>query len=319
MRTPALFTLAFSLSAFTFAACGSESTTSSAATTGTSSSTGTAGTGGGGGTGGSAPAALVIQTYASDPTGPSVNSLLITGEKDALLVDGQFFSADAGKVVDLVKASGKTLKTVFLTHAHPDHYLGLPVIQAAFPEAKFVATKAVVDDLAAKGPGTLAYLKTTPFGAQIPDTLVTPTALVGNSIELEGQAIQVLEMPKPGESEVAAALLLEHPSALIAGDLLYNGVHLVLSECQSQGWLDNLTAIKAKGAATIYPGHGPEATMDLFDADAQYIKDVVPILDASATADEAKAAIKLKFPKYGSDFLLGFSTDNYFMNCKAKP
>lgn len=53
-----------------------------------------------------------------------MNSYLVLGDKEALVVDGQFFKADATKVVDLIKASGKTLTAVFLTHAHPDHYYG---------------------------------------------------------------------------------------------------------------------------------------------------------------------------------------------------
>ena len=37
------------------------------------------------------------------------------------------------------------------------------------------------------------------------------------------------------------------------------------------------------------------------------------------SGDEAKAAIKVKYAAYGSDFLLGFSVDNYFANCKKAP
>jgi glyoxylase-like metal-dependent hydrolase (beta-lactamase superfamily II) len=320
MHRHALSCLALSVTMLSLAACSSDAAGTSSAT-GTTGATGGGGAGGGSATGGggSAPADLAIQTYASDPMGPAVNSHLITGAKDAILVDGQFFTADADKVVAMVKASGKTLTTVFLTHAHPDHYLGLGVIGAAFPQAKIVATQAVVDDFNAGAAGTLAYLKTTPFGAQIPDTLVTLSAVTGSGLELEGQTLQILELPEPGESKVAGALLLEHPSALLAGDLVYHDVHLVLSECDAKGWLDNLAAIAKKGASAVYPGHGPKADLSVFADDAAYINAVVPLLDAAATADEAKAAIKQKYPAYQSDFLLGFSTDNYFMNCKPKP
>ena len=58
--------------------------------------------------------------------------------------------------------------------------------------------------------------------------------------------------------------------------------------------------------------------MAVFDADAQYINDVVPILEAAATTDEAKMKIKAKYLAYLSDLLLGFSIDGYFMSCKGK-
>ncbi|MEO5725934.1 MAG: MBL fold metallo-hydrolase [Byssovorax sp.] len=320
------FTFALTLAA---AACGSSETTSS--TTSTSTSTGTDGVGGSttstststssgtsaGGSGGGA-AELTVQTYASDIAGPAVDSHLIVGSTEAVLVDGQFFKADAVKVIDLVKASGKKLTTVFLTHAHPDHYLGLETIHAAFPQAKVVTTAAVLKEFQAKAPGTFMYLKGM-LAAQIADALETPEALAGNTILVDGQALTVIEMAKAGESESAAVLALPGNKALIAGDLIYNDVHLVLSECGWQGWLDNLTTLKGMGFETIYPGHGAKADKTVFDADAEYIKAVIPLMNAAATPADAKAAIKQKYAKYGSDFLLNFSVDGYFTTCKKMP
>ena len=122
-----------------------------------------------------------------------------------------------------------------------------------------------------------------------------------------------------GESGSAAALALPGKKSLIAGDLVYHDVHLVLAECAWQGWLDNLAAVKVMGFETIYPGHGAKTDPTTLDGDAAYIKAVVPIMDGAASADEAKAAIKVKYPKYASDFLLGFSVDNYFAGCKKAP
>jgi glyoxylase-like metal-dependent hydrolase (beta-lactamase superfamily II) len=319
------FTFAMTL---TVAACGSSETTSSTSSTsstgtgsggapGTTSSAGTGTAGGGGGSGGSA-AELTVQTYVSDVAGPAVDSHLIVGSKEAVLVDGQFFKADAAKVIELVKASGKTLTTVFLTHAHPDHYLGLDPIHAAFPQAKVVTTAAVLAEFKARAPGTFMYLKGS-FTDQIADALTTPEALAGDTITLDGQTLTVIEAPHAGESGSAAALVLPGKKSLIAGDLVYHDVHLVLGECEWQGWLDNLTAVKAMGFETFYPGHGAKTDMATLDADAEYIKAVVPIMDGAASADEAKAAIKVKYAGYGSDFLLGFSVDNYFANCKKAP
>jgi glyoxylase-like metal-dependent hydrolase (beta-lactamase superfamily II) len=319
--------LAFALTLV--AACGGNETTSS--TTSTSSTSGTGGapgttsgttsastsTSSAGGAGGGV-ADLTVQTYRSDVAGPAVDSHLILGSNEAVLVDGQFFKADAAKVIALVNASGKTLTTVFLTHAHPDHYLGLEPIHAAFPLAKVVTTAAVLAEFKARSAGTFMYLKTS-FADQIADALTTPEVLTGDTIAIDGQALAVIEAPHAGESGSAAALALPGKKALIAGDVVYHDVHLVLAECAWQGWLDNLTAVKAMGFETFYPGHGAKTDATTLDADAAYIQAVVPIMDGAASADEAKAAIKVKYPTDGSDFLLGFSVDNYFAGCKKAP
>lgn len=101
-----------------------ETGTSTGTTTGTTTTDTTTDTGtGGGGGGGGGSAGLEIEMYTSDPMGPAVNSVLITGAEDAVLVDGQFWLADAEAVIQMVQDSQKTLRTIFLTHPHPDHYL----------------------------------------------------------------------------------------------------------------------------------------------------------------------------------------------------
>jgi glyoxylase-like metal-dependent hydrolase (beta-lactamase superfamily II) len=259
---------------------------------------------------------LTVETFQSDLSGPAVDSHLILGATEAVLVDAQFYKADAEKVVALVKASGKSLTTVFLTHAHPDHYMGLTPIHEAFPQAKVVTTPAVLADFQATAPSTFAYWQGQ-LGSQVADKLTTPEALSGNTIRVDNQVLTIIEVPHEGESKTAAMLSLPGNKALIAGDLIYHDVHLVLGdECAPQGWLDNLAAVKAMGFETIYPGHGLKDDVSGFDVDAEYIRSVVPIMDAAATPTEAVATIKAKYPGYASDFLLSFTVDGYFTNCK---
>lgn len=283
-------------------------TDASAGTTDASASTGDPTTG--------SPVALEVQTYAAGPTGPMVNSHLVMGETEAILVDGQMFKADAEAVVAMVSASGRTLTTVLLTHAHVDHFASVKVITDAFPAAKLVSTQGVRDDFDISAQPSFDYLKMQ-LGDMIADGLVAPTPLDGASLTLDGLELPIVEMKHAGESKHAVALVLPEDKAILAGDLLYNNIHLVLAECAAQGWLDNLAEVKAMGFEKVYPGHGAAAGVEVFDADAQYIKDIDPILAAAATPDEAKAQIKAKYPTYQNDFVLGVSVDNYFKLCKG--
>lgn len=271
------------------------------------------GAGGSGGVGGGAggdTGALEVQSHVS-PDGFVVNSHLVVGETEAVLVDGQLFSAEAEKVVSLVQRSGKDLTTVFLTHAHPDHYIGMEVIRSAFPGAKFVTTAAVLADYNAKKDGTLAYLQAN-FPGMVPDKVVDFAALDGTSIKVDGHTLDVVEITMAGESEVAATIAIKELNALITGDLVYSKAHLWTAECNLAGWSANLDAVGAMGYETYYPGHGAAASAAVLAEDKQYLAGVEPILKAAATAEEAIGQIKAKYPDWTGDGLLQLATTNYF-------
>src|SRR5919204_6345797 len=76
---------------------------------------------------------LALQTFAARPEAFAVTSTLVTGATDAVLIDAQFSLAEARRLVESIQRSGKRLTTVYVTHAHPDHYFGLGEGLHAFP------------------------------------------------------------------------------------------------------------------------------------------------------------------------------------------
>ena len=97
-----------------------------------------------------AEGALKLQLFTSDDNGFLVNSVILAGEKDAIVVDAQFSMANAHRLVAELLSTGKRLTTVYVTHPHPDHYFGLEVVRAAFPDARIVAIPAVAPSRAAR-------------------------------------------------------------------------------------------------------------------------------------------------------------------------
>jgi glyoxylase-like metal-dependent hydrolase (beta-lactamase superfamily II) len=77
-----------------------------------------------------------------------VTSTLISGEREAILIDAQFSTREAEELVERIQASGKTLTTIFISHGDPDFYFGLDTLTRAYPEAKVLAT-----------PETVAYIE----------------------------------------------------------------------------------------------------------------------------------------------------------------
>src|SRR3954470_22262509 len=51
--------------------------------------------------------------------------VLLSGAKEAILVDGGFSLPDGRAVPDAIKATGKDLKTIYISQSDPDYYFSL--------------------------------------------------------------------------------------------------------------------------------------------------------------------------------------------------
>ena len=70
-------------------------------------------------------------------------STLLTGPTEAVLVDTQYMESDVAELARRITASGRTLTTIYITHAHADHYFGLEWSLDRFPKARAVALASV--------------------------------------------------------------------------------------------------------------------------------------------------------------------------------
>src|SRR3981189_3858271 len=72
------------------------------------------------------------------------NSVIIEGAREVMLVDAQLTKTSAEKVLQQIEETKKPLSTIYITHAHADHFLGLEVFKEAYPGVRIIATPAVV-------------------------------------------------------------------------------------------------------------------------------------------------------------------------------
>ena len=60
---------------------------------------------------------------------------LVYGERDAVLVDTFLSVQHSQELADWLAESGKHLTTIYITHGHGDHFLGLKLLLDRFPDA----------------------------------------------------------------------------------------------------------------------------------------------------------------------------------------
>jgi glyoxylase-like metal-dependent hydrolase (beta-lactamase superfamily II) len=248
---------------------------------------------------------LSVKSFSADLSGFAVNSHLIMGKKDAILVDSQFTRSQAKKVVDMIKKSERNLKMVYITHGHPDHYLGLEVILTHFPGVKIMAKEGVIETIKESAQGKIDYWKPI-YKEDLADRYQVPRLIEGDEIYLEGEVIKIVEMGR-GESAHDTALYIPSLKALISGDTTYGKVHFWLVEEGAQEVLQNLNDLLNFEIETVYPGHGESGTKSLIIENIDYIKDFINATNENRNVEEAKKVMLAKYPKYLLPIILDLS------------
>ena len=167
-----------------------------------------------------ASAPIEVKTYNADGNSFHVNSVLLTGAHDAMLIDAQFTRADVHRLAADILASGKTLKTVYISHGDPDFYFGLEVIKAEFPDIKVYASAPTVEWIKNTVQKKQAFWGPK-MGTNAPRTPVIPAVLPKEGLSLEGQKVEVLGL----DSELPGRSFVWIPSikAVVGGVNVFSG------------------------------------------------------------------------------------------------
>ncbi|MBW9460606.1 MBL fold metallo-hydrolase [Kluyvera sp. EC_51] len=182
-----------------------------------------------------------------------VSSTLVSGPKEAVLFDAQFSVKDGEKLVQMIRDSGKTLKTIVITSGDPDFYFGLEPLVKAFPQAKVVASPSVVEHIKATKDAKLAF-----WGPQMkdgtPTEIIVPQATSATRFTVDGEP---LELKHAGD--YAAYVWIPANKAILGGTGIASGIHVWTADTQTpairQGWMKVLSEMQALKPQQVIPGH----------------------------------------------------------------
>jgi len=204
---------------------------------------------------------------------------LIYGERDAVLVDTFLSEQHAKELLDWVIESGKNLTTIYVTHAHGDHFFGLKHLLDKFSNARAIATAPVVAAIRDQiKPQYVQSFWEPRFPGQLPSQFVEPEVLERDTFYLEGEELRVVEL---GHTDTSHSTALHVPSIslVVSGDCVYNNTHLYLAECDEGArseWLHALDRIDSIQARAVVAGHGvldPDSSPHHINETRRYLHD----------------------------------------------
>lgn len=241
-----------------------------------------------------APAAgsYEVEVFTSPEPAGAVNSTIVMAGDEALVIDAQYTKSGATAVADTIEAAGKTLTTVLITHAHPDHYFGAVILLERFPGAKVVAVPSVVAAMEATAPAKAAAAAGQ-LGDEFPGAPVIPEPIEGDTLNFAGHALPLL-VGLQGDTEPVTGVVLPDARTAILSDVLFSGVHAWTADSTHESrvaWMEELDRLELlEDVDRFVPGHQvADAKQDR--SALAYTHEYIETFDASAQPGIASAEI----------------------------
>src|SRR5437016_1575160 len=235
------------------------------------------------------------------------NSVIIEGTHEVMLVDAQLTKINAERVLQEIRETKKPLSIIYITHEHADHFLGLEIFREAYPGVRIIANSAVTDRI------NKVYQEKVDkwqkiLGSGATSRVVAISKFDANFIEFEGSKIEILKDVQ-GDTEENTMLWIPEQRILIAGDVLFNGMHVYTAETDSKArekWLNSLNKIRTLKPSVVIPGHSkvgaPLDASTALDFTENYLLDFEEELKKAKDPDSFINTMKERFPS--ADLLL---------------
>jgi len=230
-----------------------------------------------------------------------IASTLIRGQSGAVLVDTAITISQNTKLADwvdsLLKPQKIKLESIYITHGHADHFLGLSILKQRWPDAQILATKGTLAHMKQQlAPNAFAAFWASFFpGGQVPEPHTIPLAEPlpeSGTFELEGHTLQAVEV---GHTDTTDTTVLWVPDLKLAvcGDVVYGDVHQYLVEANTKTlrleWIAALEKVLALQPETVVAGHkrpgGLDSVADVHSSIA-YIRDFQALIDGGVKEKE---------------------------------
>jgi glyoxylase-like metal-dependent hydrolase (beta-lactamase superfamily II) len=209
---------------------------------------------------------------------------------------------------DWVAGKGRNLTDIFITHGHGDHWFAAGLLAERFG-ARVVASAGTIAQMHANvAARPLLWDK---LYSGIPPALVTAVSVSDNRFTLEGRDLVIVEVGST-DSDDSTVLHVPDLELVVAGDVIYNGVHMYLAQTVLVGgfgpWHAAIDKVEALRPRHIVAGHQNKELDD--DAERtiaetrQYLDDAEELLRTEGTAVDFFNAKIERYPNHLGRFVL---------------
>lgn len=249
------------------------------------------------------------------PGGFAVNSTLIYGEKDAIILDAQFAQSSAHRLVAMITENGVKPSRIYISHFHPDHFLGLNVIKKEFPDIQVLSLPSIANEINGAFDFKIKYWGNEVLALDGAKEKVEVTPYYEDYMELEGERVEILG-PLRGDSDDASALWIPSIKTLLAVDTVFSQAYVWIADAKTfdsrDEWFKVLDSLEALAPAVVVPGHSPSNDPKYFNPSniqftRKYIQDFDEVWKNAETSDEIIEKMTAKYPGLAAKICLEMS------------
>jgi glyoxylase-like metal-dependent hydrolase (beta-lactamase superfamily II) len=229
-------------------------------------------------------------------------STLIYGSENAVLTDPGMTTDQARVLGDWVAAKGRNVTDIFVTHGHGDHWFAAQLLAERFG-ARVVASAGTIEQMHANA-ATRPFLWDKTY-TDIPPSPVTAVTVPDNRFALEGHELVIVEVGST-DSDDTTVLHVPDLELVVAGDVIYNGVHMYLAQPGIVGgfgpWREAIDKVEALEPRHIVCGHQNKELDDdaarTIAETRQYLDDAEELLRTETTAVDFFNAKIERYPNH---------------------
>lgn len=258
--------------------------------------------------------AAKVHTYIAPAVKGNNTTHIIETESGLVVIDGQFTASCGQEASRYVQSLKKPVLRFFVSHQHPDHWLGLAefgnVPSAALPEVRQVVNgevgnrifENVSKRLGADAPRTKAKIQDT----------IEP-----GEISIGGLRYQV-ERITDAEADAQMVLNIPEIKTMVVQDLAYAQSHHVIGSLKNKdafsGWIRALNGLNQRVTeeTLVLVGHGYATSPIVLTQSIQYLENARNIRKNAPDAATFEKEIKNQFPDYTGDGFIMLTTKNLY-------